>query len=85
MTPDLAWRAARWWEPIVANLDWLTASLSLIELAILARRGRAGWLVGIAKDGVWLVIALSWAKYGLLAGTLVTLGVKFYGWRRWAR
>ena len=68
---------------VLMHLDWLTTSLGLTSMALLARRSRWGWVAGIANDAVWLVLAFDRGMYGTLAGAMVMIAVKMYGLRRW--
>lgn len=66
-------------------LPWLLSAGTCLNIWLLGRKNRSGFLVGLAAQPVWLVFDYAVGAYGLmpLAGVLGWLYIS--GWRKWGR
>ena len=66
-------------------LSWVLMGMTVTNIALVAEKKRAGFIVGLVSQPVWLVFDAITGAYGLMPLALVLGALYVRGWVRWGR
>jgi hypothetical protein len=63
--------------------SWVLALSGLLQLWLVGRMVRAGWLVGMFTSFLWAVYAVTFSAWGFIVSAVVFGWVHWSNWRKW--
>jgi hypothetical protein len=70
---------------VTAIMPWVLTGFTCVNLWLLGRQRRSGFIVGLAAQPLWLAFDYAVGAYGLMPLALVLGWLYVDGWRRWGR
>ncbi len=61
---------------------WVLTAWQIGALAAAGRGHRAGWLHGSSVQACWITYALATTQYGFIPGSVLSIGVQLYSFRK---
>jgi hypothetical protein len=65
--------------------SWVLTAFLLTVLYMTGKKIRAGWIVGIVSQIIWLVYAITTKQYGFLVGVILVGGMYVKNWIDWGK
>lgn len=64
-------------------VGWLALALNIWGNLQLTGKGRAGWLVRLVVNFLWIAYSVDQQAWALLANHVAFVGINIWGWFRW--
>lgn len=65
--------------------SWMLAAVGILGIWLAGRKQRAGWLVGVAAQLLWIAYAITTRQWGFLVTAFAYGAVYIRNWLRWGR
>jgi nicotinamide riboside transporter PnuC len=65
--------------------SYILAGLGVLSIYLTGKKLKAGWLVGLANSGLWIVYGLLTQQYGFLVSAIVFIYVQYKNYVAWAK
>jgi len=66
-------------------LSWILSANSLISLWLVGNKNKAGFILGLVNQALWVWYALMLKQYGLLVGVIAYTIINYRNLKKWSK